>query len=178
MSDIQAPLAAPADTITSRREVIAVLATAGATALAGSAEAQPAPQPFRIFNPPNMAKPFGYSHVAEVTSGRTVYISGQIGLDPSGKLAGTPGDFRSQATQVFENLKTALASVGGGFQNLVKLNGYFTNMKDQLPVFREVRDQYISKDAPPASTIVQVGQLAREEFLLEVEVIAVLPSHT
>jgi enamine deaminase RidA (YjgF/YER057c/UK114 family) len=175
MSDNPIPISTSSDTRTSRRDIIAVAAAASATALVGPADAQTAPQHFRIFNPPNIAKPFGYSHVAEVTAGRTVYIAGQIGVDPTGKLAGAPGDFRAQATQVFENLKAALTAVGGSFEHLVKLNAYFIDMNGHLPIFREVRDQYVSKDTPPPSTIVQVVQLARDGFLLEVEVIAVLP---
>jgi enamine deaminase RidA (YjgF/YER057c/UK114 family) len=164
------------DQVASRRDIIAVaVAAAGATALAGPAQAQTAPQPVRIFNPPGMAKPSGYSHVAEVTSGRTIYIAGQIAVDPSGKLVGVPGDFRAQATQVFENLKTALAAVGGTFANVVKLNGYFIDVKTHLPIFREVRDGHVSKETPPPSTVVQVVSLAREGLLLEVEVVAVLP---
>jgi enamine deaminase RidA (YjgF/YER057c/UK114 family) len=175
MSDIAGSPSSAADAVASRREIIAVAAAAGATAFAGSAQAQPAPQHVRIFNPPTMAKPNGYSHVAEVTAGRTVYIAGQIAIDPSGKLVGGPGDFRAQATQVFENLKAALASVGGSFANVVKLNGYLTDAKAQLPILREVRDGYINKDAPPPSTVVQVVALAREGLMIEVEVVAVLP---
>ena len=175
MSHIPSSPSPAADTVASRREIIAVAAAAaGATALAGSAQAQTAPQHVRIFNPPNMAQPRGYSHVAEVRAGRTVYIAGQIAIDPSGKLVGVPGDFRAQATQVFENLKTALASVGT-FANVVKLNGYLTDAKAQLPILREVRDGYINKDAPPPSTVVQVVALAREGLMIEVEVVAVLP---
>jgi enamine deaminase RidA (YjgF/YER057c/UK114 family) len=164
------------DPLASRRDIIAVAAAAaGVATLAGTAQAQTPPQHVRIFNPPTMAKPTGYSHVAEVTAGRTVYIAGQIAVDPSGKLVGVPGDFRAQATQVFENLKAALTAVGGSFANVVKLNGYLTDAKAQLPILREVRDGYINKDAPPASTVVQVVALAREGLMLEVEVVAVLP---
>lgn len=175
MSDITSSPSSPA--VASRREIIAVAAAAaGATAFAASAQAQPAPQYVRIFNPPGMAKPSGYSHVAEVTAGRMVYIAGQIAIDPSAKLVGVPGDFRAQATQVFENLKTALAAVGGSFANVVKLNGYLTDAKAQLPILREVRDGYLSKDTPPPpSTVVQVVALAREGLMIEVEVVAVLP---
>jgi enamine deaminase RidA (YjgF/YER057c/UK114 family) len=175
MDDMASSPSSAAEAVASRRDIIAVAAAAaGATVVAGSAQAQPAPQ-VRIFNPPTMAKPNGYSHVAEVTGGRTVYIAGQIAVDPSGKLVGVPGDFRVQATQVFENLKSALAAVGGSFANVVKLNGYLTDAKAQLPILREVRDGYINKDAPPPSTVVQVVALAREGLMIEVEVVAVLP---
>jgi enamine deaminase RidA (YjgF/YER057c/UK114 family) len=162
--------------LASRRDIMTVAAAAGAIAVAPlTAQAQGAPQHLRIFNPPTMPKPVGYSHVAEVNAGRTIYIAGQLGLDPSGKMAGAPGDFRAQATQVFENLKAALTAVGGGFEDLVKLNAYFTDIAAHIPVFREVRDRYVSKDTPPPSTAVQVSRLARDGFLLEVEAIAVLP---
>ena len=45
----------------------------------------------------------------------------------------------------------------------------------QLPVFRELRDKYIDKSAPPASTAVSVAGLFREGFLVEVEAVAVVP---
>ena len=115
----------------------------------------------------------GYSQAAIVKSGRLVYIAGQVAMDPSGKLVG-PGDFRAQAEQTFENLKAALAASGAGFDNVVKLNSYFVDIK-QAPVFREVRDKYINAAHPPVSTAVEVRRLVREEWLLEVEAIAVVP---
>ena len=92
----------------------------------------------------DLYKPPGYSHVVEVTGpGRIVYIAGQLGLDANGNLVGAPGDFRAQATQAFENLKLALAAVGAGFGDVVKLNNYLTDMS-HLPIFREVRDNYLN----------------------------------
>jgi enamine deaminase RidA (YjgF/YER057c/UK114 family) len=162
----------------SRRDIVtgaaAIAALAGA---AGTAEAQGvAPANVQFINPPTMAKPPGYTHVIEVTGpGRTVYIAGQLGLDPSGKLAGEPGDFRAQATQAFENLKNALAAVGGTFDHVVKLNNYLVDITAHIPILREVRDRYVNKATPPASTTVQVGKLARDGLLFEVEAVAVLP---
>jgi enamine deaminase RidA (YjgF/YER057c/UK114 family) len=117
----------------------------------------------------------GYTHVVEVTGpGRTVYIAGQLGMTPDGKFAGSPADFRAQATQAFENLKAALAAVGGGFEHVVKITNYFTDMT-HLPVFFEVRDRYVNTKAPPASTAVEISRLAREGAVFEIEAIAVLP---
>jgi reactive intermediate/imine deaminase len=115
----------------------------------------------------------GYSQAATVKSGRLVYIAGQVAMDPAGKLVG-PGDFRAQAEQTFENLKAALAASGASFDNVVKLNCYFVDIK-QAPVFREVRDKYVNTARPPVSTAVEVRRLVREEWLLEVEAIAVVP---
>lgn len=129
----------------------------------------------RFLNPDGMEKPPGYTQVVEMTGpGRIVYIAGQLGIDRSGKVVGSPGDFRAQATQAFENLKTALAAVGGSFANVVKINNYLLDM-NHLPIFREVRDRFVNTAAPPASTTVQVSKFAREGALFEVEAVAVLP---
>jgi reactive intermediate/imine deaminase len=114
----------------------------------------------------------GYSQAVTVGSGRLVYIAGQVAMDSSGKLVG-PGDFRAQAQQIFENLKVALAASGASFDNVVKLNSYFVDIK-QAPVFREVRDKYINIAHPPVSTAVEVRRLVRKEWFLEVEAIAVV----
>ncbi len=130
----------------------------------------------RFINPPTMPKPPGYTHVIEVTGpGRTVFIAGQLGLGLDGKLAGAPGDFRAQAKQAFENLKNALAAVGAGFEQVVKLNNYLTDIRAHLPIYREVRDGYVSTANPPASTTVQVSDLAIPGALYEVEAIVALP---
>jgi enamine deaminase RidA (YjgF/YER057c/UK114 family) len=129
----------------------------------------------RFLNPDTMSKPPGYTHVVEVTGpGRMVYIAGQLGLEPSGKMAGGGSDFRAQAVQAFENVKSALAAVGGTFEHVVKINNYLVDMS-HLPIFREVRDAYVNTKAPPASTLVAISKLARADALFEVEAVAVLP---
>ena len=129
----------------------------------------------RFLNPDTMSKPPGYSHVVEITGpGRIVYVAGQLGLQPSGKMAGSPGDFRAQAVQAFENVKAALAALGGSFEHVVKINSYLTDIA-HLAVFREVRDRYVNTAAPPASTLVAISKLAREDALFEIEAVAALP---
>lgn len=126
----------------------------------------------RYINPPTLAHPTGYTHIVEATGGLTIYISGQVALDPSGNIVGQ-GDMRAQAQQVFENLHSALQAVGAGFRDVVKLTYFIVDMT-QMPVVREVRDQFIHPEQLPASTAVEIRRLAREEFLLEVEATAVL----
>jgi len=109
--------------------------------------------------------------VVEVPPGqRLVFIAGQVALDKNGALVG-PGDFKAQAQQVFENLRLALADVGGTFGDVVKLNYYVVDA-GQIPMLREVRDRFINTTAPPASTLVEVRRLFREDVLLEVEAVA------
>lgn len=129
----------------------------------------------RFLNPDTLYKPPGYSHVVETTGpGRTVYIAGQLGVDKNGDVVGAPGDFRAQAVQAFENLKAALAAVGGDFSHVVKVTNLVADIK-HLPIFREVRVQYLKGPTLPASTTVQISAFAREGALLEIEAIAVLP---
>jgi enamine deaminase RidA (YjgF/YER057c/UK114 family) len=115
--------------------------------------------------------PAGYSHLVEVRGGRTLYIAGQLALDKDGKLVGR-GDFRAQVRQVFENLKARLEEGGATFKDVVKLNYYLTDVSD-LQALRETRNSYVNTENPPASTLVVVKQLVREEYLIEVEAIAV-----
>ena len=75
--------------------------------------------------------------------------------------------------QAFENLKLALAAVGAGFGDVVKLNNYLTDMS-HLPVFREVRDHYLNVSAPPASTTIEISKFARDGALIEIEAVAML----
>ncbi|MGH9882853.1 MAG: RidA family protein [Pyrinomonadaceae bacterium] len=130
--------------------------------------------PVRFINPPTMPKPSGYTHVVDVARGRIIYIAGQVALDRSGNVVGR-GDFRAQTQQVFENLKAALEASGASFRNVIKLNNYVVDMS-QVQAFRETRDKYVNTENPPASTTVGVQRLVREEFLVEVEAIAVVPN--
>lgn len=126
-----------------------------------------------FINPPLLPEPAGYTHVVSASGGTSIYISGQVPLDAAGNLVGA-GDLRAQAWQVFRNLKAALESAGTDFSSVVKLGFYFTDIS-QIAVVREVRDQFINTDNPPASTAVQVIRLFREGILIEVDAIAVLP---
>jgi 2-iminobutanoate/2-iminopropanoate deaminase len=170
MNDLSACCALTA----SRREVVAATLTMAVAAGAATTVQAQASSNLTFSNPLGMSSPPAYSHVVEVNGPhRTVYIAGQTGVTASGKIA---EGFRAQAVQVMENLKIALISVGGDFEHVVKLNSYLTDIEANANEFREVRSQYFTnKSTLPAATLVQVVRLANPNFLLEVEVIAVLP---
>jgi|SRR5579875_912370 enamine deaminase RidA (YjgF/YER057c/UK114 family) len=132
------------------------------------------PSHLQFINPSGLSTPPGFTHVVEVTGGRTIYLAGQVAVDPAFHLVGK-GDFRTQAEQIFENLKTALEAVGADFTNVVKLNYYLVDMT-HLPLLREVRDRYVNTTHPPASTAVEVRKLALDDLLLEIEAVASLPA--
>jgi len=111
----------------------------------------------------------GYSHAVAV-SGRMVVVSGQVPLDAQGRLVG-PDDPEAQVRQVFDNLMAALAAAGAGMEHVVKLTVYLTDLAD-LAVFRSVRDEYISVEKPPASSLVRVAGLVSPAFRVEIDALA------
>jgi 2-iminobutanoate/2-iminopropanoate deaminase len=159
----------------SRREfVTAVTAVAAASVAAtGSAQAQ-AGTNVRHSNPSGMSQPTAYSQVVEVNGPhRLIFVAGQTGVDASGKAA---QGFRAQAMQAFENIKTALASVGGNMDNVVRLTTYLTDIEQNADVYREVRASFFAnKSALPASTLLQVTRLANPSYFIEVDATAILP---
>lgn len=123
-------------------------------------------------NPDTLAAPRGYSHVVQATGGRTIYISGQVALDRTGAIVGA-GDLRAQTRQVFENLKAALAAVGATFGDVAKITIFMLDVS-QSQIVREIRADFLVAGREPASTLVEIRRLAREEFLIEIEAVATL----
>jgi enamine deaminase RidA (YjgF/YER057c/UK114 family) len=117
--------------------------------------------------PDELPEPPTFSHV--VRAGNLVFIAGQVAQDAHGNLVGA-GDFASQATQVFENLKRALASVGLDLTRLVKISIYITDARYR-DALREVNRRYVPSDKP-VSTLLVVAALARPEYLIEIDAIA------
>lgn len=128
-----------------------------------------------FINPPQLCPTHGWTHVATVSGGKTVYVSGQVSVNERGEVVG-PGDLRAQTTQAFENVRLALAAAGATFQDVVKTNLYVVGLKpEHVPIIREVRSQYVREDHPPVSTLVGVSALVGPEWLIEIEAVAVLP---
>ncbi len=122
--------------------------------------------------PKNVPKPAGdYSQGLMVKKGTLVVLSGQVAWDVNGNLVGK-GDIKAQAKQVFENLKNMLASAGATFKDVVKLGIFLKNIED-FGALKEVRAQYLTAPFPP-TTLLIVKNLARDEWLLEIEAMAVV----
>jgi reactive intermediate/imine deaminase len=121
--------------------------------------------------PDTLPRPNGYSHVVSAPAERIVFVSGQVPLNADGDLVG-PGDVAVQARQVFENLTRALEAEGTTWANVVKLN-YFVRDVAEMPTVRRIRDEYVEAERPPASTLVEVNRLFRDDVLIEIDAIAV-----
>jgi enamine deaminase RidA (YjgF/YER057c/UK114 family) len=128
-----------------------------------------------IFSPATLPPPVGYSHVAKVNKGTMIYLAGQVSSDASGKLVGE-GNFEAQAEQVFRNVKIAVEAAGGTMADIVKMNIYLVAEvgQDEVPKMRAIRDRYVNKEKPPASTLVVVSRLARPGWLIEIEAVAAI----
>jgi enamine deaminase RidA (YjgF/YER057c/UK114 family) len=128
-----------------------------------------------FLNPPTLSPTFGWSHVVTATGGKTVYVSGQVSVNERGEVVGK-GNLRAQTEQTFGNLRQALAAVGARFQDVVKMNLFVVGLKpEHVPIIREIRSRFVAADKPPASTLVGVSALVGADWLIEIEVIAVIP---
>ena len=120
-------------------------------------------------NPPGTTQPTAYTQL--VRAGNTLYLAGQTAVNEKGELVGK-GDMRAQVRQVYENLKSLLASQGATFNHLVKITIYTLSI-DEFRKAGDIREEYTGGRAP-ASTLVQIDQLASPDYLVEIEAIAVL----
>ena len=132
-----------------------------ALCLAGSAAA--APQYFPA--PPRNGSPAPFSTAVQV--GDVLYLSGQIGLGPDGKL---PDTFEGQAKQTMENLGVTLKAHGLGWGDVFKCTVFIADMKN-WPAFNSIYVPYFSAGKLPARSAVGVNGLALDAQL-ELECIA------
>jgi reactive intermediate/imine deaminase len=96
------------------------------------------------------------SYSQAVRIGQTVYLSGQIPLDPS-TMKLVEGPFEEQLVRVFENLKAVATAAGGSFADVVKLTIYVTDLAN-FPQVNEVMPRFF--DEPfPARAVVGAAQL-------------------
>ena len=90
-----------------------------------------------------------------VMAGNTLYVSGQIPLNPaSGELV--KGDVKEQTRMVMENLKAILAEAGLDFSHVVKCSIFISDMKD-FPLINEVYGSYFTENAPARETVQVAG---------------------
>lgn len=126
----------------------------------------------RFLNPDGLFKPATFSQIAITKGGTVVYISGQTARDPTAKIVAV-GDVRKQTEKVFENLRTAIESVGGSMADIAKITTYIVNLQpdDRLWIGEMVKQNF---PVPPAHTLVGISALAAPELLVEIEAIAIL----
>lgn len=113
------------------------------------------------------------SHYTDaVVFGNVVYVSGCVGSDRSGRIL-APDNVVAQARLALENVGAVLAAAGTGFENVLKVTVFLTDVADRVPI-NAVRQEFFGS-ARPASTLVQVASLALPDAKVEIEAVACLP---
>ncbi|EKD77934.1 MAG: hypothetical protein ACD_42C00111G0002 [uncultured bacterium] len=123
----------------------------------------------KIIETPNAPAAIG-TYSQAVQAGNTIYISGQIPLNPKTmKLITT--DFSAQARQVFENVKAVALAAGGDLSHIVKLTIYLCDM-NQFAIVNEIMATYFEKPYP-ARAVVEISRLPKEA-LIEIDAVMVM----
>ncbi len=128
----------------------------------------------KLVNPPELAKPHGYSHAA-VGTGRVVTLAGQIGWNAESRLVSK--EFAPQFAQALKNLGVALRAAGGAPEHLASLRIYVTDKQQYLAALADVGAAYraeLGRHYPPMA-LVQVADLLEPGALVEIEGLAVIP---
>lgn len=134
--------------------------------------------PIEFFNPDGLPKPDAYRQVAVASGSRTAYLSGQVARTADGEPVGA-GDLGAQVEQAILNVATAVAGVGGSFDDVAKLTVYVVGWSEDkmaaLGAGMGSAAEQLGVDPLKAITLIGVSALAEPDLLVEVEAIAVLP---
>ena len=128
-------------------------------------------------NPPTLAKPIGFAHgwlvTNELTQSRTLYLAGQCGYDPQGRIT-APGDLVGQLDRALANILEVLQLASMGFQDVVQLNFYVTSRDDYATarssfgaIWRRHCDRHY-----PAMAMLMVSGLLDPQARIEIQGIA------
>jgi enamine deaminase RidA (YjgF/YER057c/UK114 family) len=129
----------------------------------------------RILQPPEWARPRGFSNGIAVRGGTTVYVAGQVGWTGAG--AWEAGDFPGQFRQALKNILDVLAQAGGRPEHIARLTWYVVDRDEYLAALKAVGQAYreVMGKHYPAMTVVQVSGLVEASARLEIEATAVIP---
>ncbi|SDE22039.1 Enamine deaminase RidA, house cleaning of reactive enamine intermediates, YjgF/YER057c/UK114 family [Blastococcus fimeti] len=133
--------------------------------------------PVQLLNPEGLPQPEHYVQMSVATGSRTVHLSGQVARDAAGNPVG-PGDLAAQVEQAYSNVATALAAVGGSFDDVAKLTVYVVDWsEDKLAGLGEGVGRVAERlgiDPRKPITLLGVAALGEPDLLVEVEAVAVL----
>jgi len=107
-----------------------------------------------------------------VARGRMVFVRGQVGQDLDTAVNIGVGDAAAQAEQAMRNIEQLLGEAGASLQHICKITIYLTDSRWREPVYRTI-GRWL-QGVFPVSTGVVIAALARPEWLVEVDVIAVI----
>ncbi|BCJ61501.1 hypothetical protein Jiend_49230 [Micromonospora endophytica] len=130
-----------------------------------------------LTNPQGLASSTAYHQVAVATGGRQVFVAGQVAWDADATTVGV-GDLAAQVEQSYLNVATALAGVGAGLDDVVRLTVYVVDWTpEKMPAFLDGVARAAARlgsTATPPATLIGVAALHTPEHLVEVEATAVV----
>ncbi|MFC9993731.1 RidA family protein [Nocardia sp. NPDC127526] len=130
-----------------------------------------------LLNPTGLPKPEVYRQLSIATGSRLVFLAGQVARDAEGNKVGE-GDFAAQVEQAYLNIATALAEIGGTFDDVAKLTIYVVDWSEEkMPLLGEGVARAAAKlgiDPVKPITLLGVAALGEPDLLVEVEATAVL----
>ncbi|MHA4815746.1 RidA family protein [Streptomyces aculeolatus] len=130
-----------------------------------------------LVNPEGLPKPEVYRQLSVATGSRLVFLAGQVARDAEGLPVGE-GDLAAQVEQSYLNVATALAGVGGTFDDVAKLTVYVVDWSpEKMPLLGEGVNRAAVKlgvDPVKPITLLGVAALGEPDLLVEVEATAVL----
>ena len=128
-----------------------------------------------IINPPNLARPVGFSHGILVTGGRLLFLAGQTGSNSEGQIT-APGDLVTQYEQTLRNLQTVVEAAGVKMQDITKLNIFIRDRDDYLALLKPLGIVHRSFFGAyyPAMALFEVSRFFQNETLVEIEGFAVI----
>lgn len=117
-----------------------------------------------------------YSHAGVIRSGTPVYLAGQVAVGSDGAIVGK-GDFDAQFQCVFDNIGAVLRGLGGDWSSVVKFTTFLVHSQD-IERFMHQRKrlfpELFGNQAYPPNTLLVIDRLVKEEFVIEVEVVAAI----
>lgn len=114
-------------------------------------------------------KEYGYAQSVKVED--TIYVSGQVSHDETGKIVGR-GDMETQMRQAYTNIQKVLAQYGATMNNIVDETLFVTDMDAAFSAAVKCRENVFSGIPVVASTIVQIQRLAFPDLLIEIRCVA------
>lgn len=130
-----------------------------------------------LADPDGLPKHPAYRQLSIATGSRLVFLAGQGAQDAEGRTVGS-GDLAAQIEQAYTNIGTALADIGGSFDDVTRLTMYVVDWHpEKMPLLAEGMTRAAKKlqiDLAKPSTLVGVAALAEPDLLIEVEATAVL----
>ena len=126
-------------------------------------------------HPSTWRRPKGYANGVAASSGRTIYLGGQVGWNAEQRIESD--DFVRQTERALRNIVAILAEAGAGPEHLVRLTWFVTDKREYLDnlsgigaVYRDVVGRHF-----PAMSLLQVVALVENRAKVEIEATAVLP---